>query len=210
MKALLLKDFFLLQRMMRIVLILAVLYVVLFLLTGATDALPFVLVIFAVSFPVSTFSYDEADKWDRYTLSGPLHRRDIVRAKYVFALLLMAAALALSLLSMGAFSFFMPVRPLGEILIMLGLEICIGLLGISILLPFIYKLGAEKGRQLMVAVLMIPVFAIVLYSKFASAGLKQFTESHLMYFPFVLATMAVAGDYLSYRISLKIYLKKDF
>jgi hypothetical protein len=210
MKALILKDLFMLKKTLKIVLVLIVFYIILFLLTGAVEALPMVLTILSVALPIGTFTYDEANKWDRYALSGPLHRQDIVRAKYLLVLLLASTALLLSLLGLSALRIFISVRPWTEILLILGLEVFLGLMAQAIILPFIYKLGVERGRMLLIAVLLIPIILLVLYSRFASPDLKQYVESYLRYIPALLCCLVVGGFYLSYRISLRIYMRKDF
>lgn len=210
MKSLILKDIYSLQKAFKMILVLVVFYIVIFLLTGASQALPMVMAILAVTFPISTFSYDEANKWDRYALSGPLTRQHIVYAKYLLCLLLMGLALLIGLLGMAVMSFFTESRPLSEILLTVGLSVLLGLLGQAIILPFIYKLGAERGRMLLVAVMMIPILSIILYTRFAPFGLRQVVESYLRYFPVVLAVLAAVGYALSYKISLRIYMGKDF
>lgn len=210
MKALFLKDLYMLQSMMKQMLVMVVFYIVVLVTTGATDALSFVLILFAVTFTFSTLSLDEALKWDRYALSGPPTRRDVVCAKYALALALLAAALLISLLSYALLGLAMPSRPLAEMLLMMGAELCLGLLALAVILPAIYKYGAEKGRMLLVAVLMIPILAAVLYSKYAPPGLRQLVQAYTHFLPVALALVTVGGVYLSYRISLRIYTNKDF
>jgi hypothetical protein len=210
MKALIIKDLLMLRKSLKIVAVMMVFYIILFMLTGSAEALPLVLTILAVTFSISTFNFDEANKWDRYALSGPLLRQDIVRAKYALTLLLTAAALLLSLLCMALLSLAIPLRSWAEILLIMSIEILIGLLDLAAVLPFIYKLGAEKGRLLLIPVLMIPFLAIVLIGKFAPPQLMLLLESYLRYLPALLGLVAAAGYYLSYRISLRIYLGKDF
>ena len=210
MKPLILKDLYMLQKAFKMILVLIVFYVVIFLLTGAGDALAMVLAILAVTFPISTFTYDEANKWDRYALSGPLERKDIVCAKYLLCLLLMGFALIFGLLGMTVMGFFLTSRTLPEILLIESISVLLGLLGQAIILPFIYKLGAERGRMLLIAVLMIPILCVILYSRFAPAALQLFVASYLRYLPLALVFMAAAGYVVSYRISLRIYMGKDF
>lgn len=210
MKSLILKDLYMLQKAFKMIMVLVGFYIVIFLLTGASDALPMVMAILAVTFPISTFTYDEANKWDRYALSGPLRRQDIVCAKYLLCLLLMGLALLIALLGLTVISFFTASRSLPEILLIVGLSILFGLLGQAIILPIIYKLGAERGRMLLIAVLMIPILSIILYSRFAPPGLQHIVENYLGYLPIVLSFLAVAGYVISYKISLRIYMGKDF
>ena len=210
MKSLVLKDLYMLQKAFKMILVLVVFYIVIFLLTGASDALPMVMAILAVTFPISTFAYDDANKWDRYALSGPLTRQDIVRAKYLLCLLLMGLALLIGIVGLAVMSFFTASRPLPELLLIVGISTLLGLLGQAVILPIIYKLGAEKGRMFLIAIFMIPILSVILYSRFASPGLQQFVENYLGFFPIILFFLAIASYAISYKISLRIYLSKDF
>ena len=42
--------------------------------------------------PISSFSYDEAAKWDRYAAVLPVGRTAVVKARYLFLLLVLLAA----------------------------------------------------------------------------------------------------------------------
>ncbi|MCL1976353.1 MAG: ABC-2 transporter permease [Firmicutes bacterium] len=212
MKSLVIKDIFMLQKAFKMILVLVAFYIVIFLLTGASAALPMVMAILAVTFPISTFSYDEANKWDRYALSGPLVREDIVRAKYLLCLLLMAVALIIGFIGLTIMNFFSATVDLSltEILLIVSISILLGLCGQAIILPIIYKLGAEKGRMFLIAVMMIPILTIILFNRFADPELKQFFSNNLHFFPFILIILVIAGYALSYKISLRIYMGKEF
>ena len=45
-----------------------------------------VLAVLAAMMPVTAFSFDEKAKWDKYALSMPVSRRDLVLSKYIFGL----------------------------------------------------------------------------------------------------------------------------
>ena len=47
--------------------------------------------------PISSFSYDEAAKWDRYAAVLPVGRTAVVKARYLFLLLVLLAAAAIGL-----------------------------------------------------------------------------------------------------------------
>ena len=51
--------------------------------------------------PISSFSYDEAAKWDRYAAVLPVGRTAVVKARYLFLLLVLLAAAALSFFAGG-------------------------------------------------------------------------------------------------------------
>ena len=95
---------------------------------------------------MSTFSYDEYNKWDAYAVTLPNGRKSVVAAKYLATIILIAISIIItiilnivvglvnnntnyeSMLSTMAGCFF------GIVLI------------VSIIYPFIFKYGIEKGR----------------------------------------------------------------
>ena len=107
MKGLLQKDFYLMRTLARsYAFILGVFF--LLSLTGVYDGtfLCTFLVLMCVMIPANTFSYDEQAKWDKYAASLPAGRPGVVRAKYLFTLLVSLAALALAAL-LQALLFFL-------------------------------------------------------------------------------------------------------
>lgn len=60
-----------------------------FMSNGLPNYLSIYLPILCLMLAISTFSYDEYSKWDRYVLALPLSRKDIVRSRYMFSLVLL-------------------------------------------------------------------------------------------------------------------------
>lgn len=111
--------------------------------------------------PMTAFAYDEQARWDRYAMSMPLGRRAVVRARYLFALMLALFAAACGLLTC-AFLFIMekgdPVEDLSTILTSLG----VGILLAAIILPLCYKMGPERARPYMYVIIFVPIIALFL------------------------------------------------
>jgi len=114
--------------------------------------------------PLSAFAYDEQAKWDRYAMSLPLGRSAVVLARYLFVALLALLILAVGLVSASVLWLARLEDPVEFILTAL-VTAAIGLLIPSILLPLSYKLGAERARPYLYAIIFIPFIAIVLLSK---------------------------------------------
>lgn len=167
-------------------------------------------------FSISSFNYDEASKADRYILTLPVTRKDVVLAKYLFVIgssligSLLGTALVVVLASMSLLE-----MPSIDELLSLALG---GLFGVSVILaiqiPCIFKWGVEKGRiQLfIVSAIMILVCGIMLSASKNTIFANSFRSviGILNSFWFLILPLCIAGIYfVSYRISLKIYMKKE-
>ena len=117
--------------------------------------------------PISCFSFDETAKWDRFCRSLPLESRDIVGARYLFTLLILLVlaacssmcAVALTLLDLGNASL---IENLASMLGSLGA----GLFIVNVMLPLCYKLGPERARPYLFAVVLIPFVGLFLLLRF--------------------------------------------
>jgi len=99
-------------------------------------------------FSLSTFSYDEISKADRYILTLPITKKEVIFAKYILVACATIIGCILGILISIIVSFVINKNMPNVLnLILVGLS---GILGIgfveSIQIPCIYKFGAEKGR----------------------------------------------------------------
>jgi len=168
-----------------------------------------VLLIMCALMPMTAMSYDERVKWDRYALSMPISRADIVVGKYALGILLLAVALVASLLAtfvVGDINF----KDNMLSTIMIG---GIGIAMMSVILPILFKVGVEKARYVIIAVFTAPVLAIFTLGKLVDNG--RITISQLGQINYTLLAAGVivaliALFVLSLLISLKIYSRKEF
>ena len=56
------------------------------------------MILFTIMIPMVAMSYDDKSKWDRYALTMPVSRRDMVLSKYLLALAFAAFALLITFL----------------------------------------------------------------------------------------------------------------
>lgn len=155
---------------------------------------------------LSSISYDEMDQGNLTIFSFPIERKTYVQEKYVYGLLLLLSALLLStLFLLPWFSW----KSIASNMIMFG----IGLLFLAVSLPFQLKYGHEKGRLVMLLVLMILAGGLVVIDVVIdiNGSLKQWLETNSLvldariYFGFV-----VFAYIISLRISISIMEKKEF
>lgn len=157
-------------------------------------------------------SYDAAAGWDKFVLTMPVSRKDVVLSKYVSCVIYAASAIVVSTI----FSIFINnIHPMEDVGLGLMLTVaatlfCLIFIIYSILLPMIFKLGVEKTRILMIAVIMIPVFAILGTAEYMPEYVLDFIEQHAVIFGAAGVIMSVLIYCISYFISVGIFSKKEF
>lgn len=202
MKGLILKDLLNLKRHAKTMLIIFVFYAVLAIAGSETTVFGGIIAIMTVMLTITSMAYDEHSNWDKYALTMPLTRRDLVLSKYALGAILSGIALLLNLafqllLGSGA--------ALEAVLISLAL-FGAGILYLSLLLPLLFKLGVERGRLAMIMVLFLPTAVVLLLAKWGILMFGKAVIAHLPYAATVLAILIVSASIL---ISLKIYDCKE-
>ena len=145
MKGLLLKDFYMMIKYCRINLAVSVMFLVLAFFNDNLFILFYPSMICGL-IPTTLLAYDERSRWLQYSMTMPYTQTQIVSSKYLIGLisqslmlLVIAAVQAIKMSMSGGFM-------LREYLTMLMLVAVLSLFSSSVSLPFIFKLGVEKGR----------------------------------------------------------------
>ncbi|HPE16100.1 MAG TPA: ABC-2 transporter permease [Oscillospiraceae bacterium] len=215
MKGFVLKDLFLLGSIWRNYLPMILIYAVISAFSSSASILTTLLCLLIILIPTTTFTYDEAAKWDMLALTMPVRRSQIVGAKYAVSLLIALVGTVITALVMFAVSFFPTVKwDIMEQLPALPAGLAVALVVISIMLPLLFKFGIAKARITLLLVMAAMGAAILLFSvgpAAASLGhILTLLSTHIsaviaLSFVFVCLVML-----LSYRISCRIYQKKEF
>lgn len=165
-------------------------------------------VLLAGMLPVTMISYDERFKWDVYCQSLPVSRKAQVTAKYVLSLLIVITVLLCCvgaqiyrMLDMVEFDVSaMPWQDLpGYVAVLLGL----GLISPSLMMPMIFKFGAEKGRMVFFVVIGFFCAMGTFFSIKGPLQMPQFPEVAL-----ILVCLVLFG--VSWLVSVGIVEKKEF
>ena len=158
---------------------------------------------------LSTFSLDDAAKWDTYVLTAPGTKRRVVLAKYcsTFLMTIMGAALSVIIALVAllirhetwsseiTFSF----------LASIGITLCLN----AFLLPLVYRFGTDRARIFLMLLIFIPIGVVVLL-KTSFPTLPFFNENALLYVLLSLPLVGIFLSALSYFISRAIYARKEF
>ena len=173
------------------------------------------IILIGIMSTMTVFSLDKACGWDTYAISLPLTRKEIVEARYLFAFLIdIGVSLACCLLMLlrglinGGVNIPESLHSLFQILL-------VTILMQLLLFPVIYKLGVEKARFVYMAVFICLSLGVLGLSRLDDngavlAGLRLDVEKIMQYGEIVAVILAAAGLFLSLRLSVRIYEKKEF
>jgi ABC-2 type transport system permease protein len=206
MKGLLLKDLYMVSGYCRaFLLIVAVFLAVSFF---GDDNVFFVVypVMVAGIIPVTLISYDERDKWLQYSGTLPYTRSQLVSSKYLIGLIFGVAAFAISMVATAVRMLMQGYFSVREFLTMGMILLVLGLIGPMLLLPFIFKFGAEKGRIAFYVMLGIICAAGTVLAGF---GVQTVFSLNSLWIFVVICGIALALYALSWRVSIQIFLKRE-
>ena len=160
---------------------------------------------------ISTINYDEYNNWHTYAISLPQGRINVVKSKYLTTI---GLTLVLAIISFSISFLLMNSRDaikidesfsaiLGELLAIIFM--------MSVLFPVLFKFGYEKGRMTMILI-GVGMFGIVylfqnVFQLEISTSFLSFLETYL---PVIFIVLSVVMLIISYFISKKIYLKREF
>lgn len=202
MRGLILKDILNLKREMYIFVIFIVFYGAMSFTTGDNTMFVYIMALFAMMMPISSVSYDDKAMWDKYALTMPISRKDIVLSKYLLGYIgiaVISVVLFIYLLVTGG-------KIEGGILTIAGaIGLCI--LFESITLPIIIKFGSDKARILILLCGFLPFIILTLLEKMNIKLIpsKDFLEKLPYFLPVILLFIAIASIFLS----ISIYEKKE-
>jgi len=146
MKGLLLKDWYMMKKYCRYHLFCTIGFIILSILSAGNMFFVFYPCMLCGMIPVNLIGYDERSRWMQYSGTMPYTKAQIVSGKYVIGSLVqfttMLAIVAAQAVKMAAAGNFIP----GKLAVLILLLLIVSTLSSSICLPFIFKLGVEKGR----------------------------------------------------------------
>lgn len=202
MKGLILKDFYNLGKQYKVLLVLIIFYVIVSLTSEDTNFFGGVISILMVMLTITTLSYDEKSKWDRYALTMPISRSDLVLSKYILGGILSGIAFVINFV----FQVLAGSGEPAEVLLVSAATAGIGLLFLSLILPILFKFGVEKGRYIMLLIFFVPTGFVMIISQ---RGLTLPSAGFMQLLPLASIFVLLLAMVLSIRISLAICKGKE-
>lgn len=207
MKGLLLKDWYMMKKYCRSYLLIAVVFIAVSLFSSDNMFFVFYPCLLCGMIPVNLLGYDERSRWMQYSGTLPYTKTQIVSGKYLVGLLaqitiLVATGVAQAVKMIIAHN-FIP----GDFAVLMLLMLIVSTLTSSICLPFVFKLGVEKGRTAYYIMIGFVCGASVLASSILRRQLTSEIKPNL-----VLALVAVVGIcvyILSWYLSIVFFKKRE-
>ena len=203
------KDLLMLKGNLKTFILLLIFYVLLAYL-GEFD-ISFLPPFFSVMMMLSTFSYDNYNNFDAYAISFPNGKRNIILSKYLATLILTFGTTILVLILAILISYLKGnISNLGETSLTMLVEFLATVIILSIMYPIIFKFGIEKARL----VIFILVFGLGILGgfllKFVNFDFLNSLSFLANYWFITILIITILVLIISYILSRKIYLKKEF
>lgn len=211
MKGLLLKDWYMMKEYCKSYILITLVFIV----VGVSGTANMFMLVFPsvlmALIPVTLISLEEKCRWNVYCDVLPDSRRRAVSEKYLLTVLLEgiilffnALAQGISMISRGSFTW-------GRYAGVLSLIVVSGLLGAALMLPPVFKYGAEKGKSIYMAVyfLFVAFWSVVAVRQVLRLGANA-AETPFGWGIFLALGICSAAVFAgSWVLSLRIYRKRE-
>jgi hypothetical protein len=203
MIGLILKDFMNLKKQFKVLGLIILFYFIFSKATNNNSMFGTMVTLVFAMLPITALSFDEKANWDKYGLTMPVSRSEVVISKYILGII---ASLSAGILNFVA-QLLLGTEINADSLMMISIIFGVSILFFSLLLPIIFQFGVEKGRLLMFIVLALPTLIILLFKDHFDITLTQDLLNKAMY---ALPLLAIAILILSMLLSILIYKNKEF
>lgn len=203
MKGLLLKDMLTLKRQGRILILLMGLYVIMSIMMKDSSVYSGMVLMICSMMPFTAAGYDERAHWEKYGLSLPVTRKQMVLSKYLLGLIFIGVGAVIVLI----FNLVMGTVTIKESLVVTAALCGCGLVVLSFTMPVIFKFGVEKGRFVIIALVFVPVAGSMVLSNLKLRVPDTETLLHLAWAAPVIVLLILL---ISIVLSIDIFEKKEF
>lgn len=215
MKALLLKDWYLMKQYCRMVLLLELIFIAVSCVAPDNTFYLIYPIVLASIISATLYSYDDRDGWLTFAATLPQPRSRLVTAKYLVTFFLSTSVVLLLLVVHGLRLILLGQPGLGTefglLLVALLPMAGVGLLVSAFILPPMFKLGAEKGRIFYIVAVAVACAASVIFMN----DRQILVNGHPSYLGLELGPAAaiylacLVLNALSWRLSIRFYQRRE-
>ncbi len=188
MKGLFLKDWYMVKKYCRAYLLITVVFIAVSLFSNDNMFFVFYPCLLCGMIPVNLLGYDERSRWMQYSGTLPYTRTQIVSGKYLIGLLAQLTILVVTGIAQAAKMIIAGNFVFGDFAVLMLLMLIVSTLTSSICLPFVFKLGVEKGRTAYYIMIGFVCGASVLASSIFRGQLMAEIQPNI-----VLTVLAIVG-----------------
>lgn len=207
MKGLLLKDLYMMKKYCKAYLLLIVIFVAVSFASSENLFFVFYPCLLCGMIPVNLLAYDERSRWLQYSETMPYTKGQIVSGKYVIGLGTQVSVLLVTGIAQAIRMSMNDAFVLGEYLVLMMLLLILSLLASSITLPFMFKLGVEKGRMAYYIMIGIVCAGSIILSNLLSGGMQE--EIKLNGILPIICLIGIGIYALSWYLSVAFYKKRE-
>ncbi|MBR6680734.1 MAG: ABC-2 transporter permease [Clostridia bacterium] len=207
MKGLILKDLYMMKKYCKSYLFLVIIFIAVSFVGTNNLFFIFYPCMLCGMIPVNLLGYDERSRWLQYSETMPYTKSQIVSGKYliglgtqIFMILVVGIAQAIRMSIGGTFI-------LGEYLVLMMLLLIMSLLASSITLPFMFKLGVEKGRMAYYFMVGVVCAGSIIGSNLLSVGFQA--EIKMNGILPIICLVGIGIYALSWYMSIVFYKKRE-
>ena len=207
MKGLLLKDWYVMKKYCRSYILIAVVFIAVSFFSNDNMFFVFYPCLLCGMIPVNLLGYDERSRWMQYSGTLPYTKAQNVCGKYLIGLLTQLTVLVATGVAQAGKMIIAHNFVPGDFAVLMLLMLIVSTLTSSICLPFVFKLGVEKGRAAYYIMIGFVCGASVLASSILRGQLMSEIQPNL-----ILALVAVVGIgvyLLSWYLSIVFFRKRE-
>lgn len=193
MKALILKDIYVLWKQMRVFMLVILLMAM---VNNTFNAI--FLVIWCSMLPYTAMAYDEQSHWDRLAAMMPYRKRDIVLSKYVLGWLCIGVISLFCLVMQTVIGFWSGKTTTIPTLLV---GIAVAILSLDLTLPMILRFGVERGRM----IFLVFMFAAAIGVSVLVDGTNNLPTISTAAAGSILVAASVILTVISVMVSMKLY-----
>lgn len=210
MKGLILKDLYNIGRNTKQMLFVLIFMGICLVPTNGAEGYIVVCSVLGCMMVVTTFSIDERSQWMKYALVTPISPDSYVKAKYIGAFLFSTISLVFGMLLAFLYGLITHSFSAPAFLGSSGAGFLAALFLEALYLPILFCFGAEQARIIMIAVVAVP--SLIFYSAYKLMAFWEITLTRqtTLYLICAAPVAVILLLILTYNISLKCFLKKEF
>lgn len=207
MKGLLMKDFYMMKKYCRAYLLIAVVFIAVSFFAEENLFMTFYPCLLCGMIPVNLLAYDERSHWMEFSGTLPYTKAQIVSGKYLIGLMTQAALLVVTGVAQGIRMAMAGSFALQDFAVLMLLMLCVSTIASSITMPFVFKLGVEKGRVAYYVMVGVVCGGIVVASSIFRGQMQSDIQANA---PLTVVALVCIGIYaLSWYLSVVFYQKRE-